>query len=153
MKRPEWNLEWNEGMSAGAPDVDANHQRFIALIRELDRSSTERTNAAEIHNRLRHVIDLTERHFEQEEKFLQEWRYSNADVHASSHKLVLKILKRIRDSFIPCGHEAGWPEAALKIKNLLVSHILAEDMQCELFQFSKRERSSSKEKLEWHHPH
>ena len=149
MKKPEWN----EGMSAGIPEIDANHQRFIALICELDRSNTERTKATEIHKRLQHVIDHTERHFEQEEELFQEWRYPDADVHASSHKLVLKILKRIRDSFIPYGHEAGWPEAALKIRNLLVSHILAEDMQCELFQFSKRERSSSKEKLEWRHPH
>lgn len=153
MKRSERILEWTEGMSAGTPEVDANHQRLIALISELDPSNTKRTNAAELHKRLQHVIDHTERHFEREEKFLREWRYSNADVHASSHKLVLKILKRIRDSFIPCGHEAGWPEAALKIKNLLVSHILAEDMQCELFQFSKRERSSSKENQEWRHPH
>lgn len=140
-------------MRAGIPEVDANHQRFIALIRELDRFNTEVTKTAEIHKRLQHVIDHTERHFEQEEKFFQEWRYPDADVHASSHKLVLKILKRIRDSLIPCGLEAEWPEAALKIKNLLVSHLLAEDMQCELFQIGKHERSSSKENQEWRHPH
>ena len=78
MKNPRWNLEWNEGMSAGIPEVGANHQRFIALISELDRSITERMKAAEIHKQLQLVIDDTERHFEQEEKFFQEWRYANA---------------------------------------------------------------------------
>jgi hemerythrin-like metal-binding protein len=150
MKNPEWNLEWNKGMGAGIPEIDANHQRLIALIYELDRSNTEKTKATEIHKRLQHVIDDTKRHFELEEKFFQEWRYPDADVHASSHKLVLKILRRIQDSASPCGIEAGWPDAALKIKNLLVSHILAEDMQCELFQISRFERPSPKEKQEWH---
>jgi hemerythrin-like metal-binding protein len=153
MTKPKWDLDWNEGMSVGIPEIDANHQRFIALINELDRSHSERIKTTEIHKRLQLVIDDTKLHFENEEKFFQEWRYPNADVHASSHKLVLKILKRIQDSFMPFGPEAEWPDAALKIQNILISHILAEDMQCELFQISKYERSPSKEKLEWHRPH
>lgn len=153
MKKPKWNLEWREGISVGIPEIDASHRRFISLINELSRSIAESAKPAEIHMRLQLVIDGTERHFEQEERFFQEWRYPNADVHASSHKLVLRILKRIRDSFIPQAPEAEWPNAALRIKNILVSHVLAEDMQCELFQTGKYERSSSKEKQEWHRPH
>jgi hemerythrin-like metal-binding protein len=129
MKKPKWNLEWNEGMSVGIPEIDADHQRFISLLNELNRSITERRKATEIHKRLQHVIDDTERHFEQEEKFFQEWRYPNAGVHAGIHKQVLNTLKNIQDSFIPYGIEAEWLDAALKIKNILISHILVEDMQ------------------------
>jgi hemerythrin-like metal-binding protein len=129
MKKPKWNLEWNEGMSVGIPEIDADHQRFISLLNELNRSITERMKATEIHKRLQHVIDDTERHFEQEEKFFQEWRYPNAGVHADIHKQVLNTLKNIQDSFIPYGLEAEWLDAALKIKNILISHILVEDMQ------------------------
>ena len=129
MKKPKWNLEWNEGMSVGIPEIDADHQRFISLLNELNRSITERMKATEIHKRLQHVIDDTERHFEQEEKFFQKWRYPNAELHAGSHKQVLNTLKKIQDSFIPYGLEAEWLDAALKIKNILISHILVEDMQ------------------------
>jgi hemerythrin-like metal-binding protein len=153
MKKPRCNLEWNEGMSVGIPEIDADHQRFFSLVNELNHSITERMKASEIHKRLQLVIDDTERHFEHEEKIFQEWRYLNAKVHASSHKLVLKILKNIQNSFIPYGLEAEWMNVALKIKNILLSHIIAEDMQCKIFQPNKFERSSSKEKLEWHHPH
>jgi hemerythrin len=153
MKKAKWNLEWNEGMSVGIREIDADHQRFFSLLNELNRSITERMKSAEIQQRLQLVIDDTERHFEQEEKFLQEWRYPNAKVHASSHKLVLKILKNIQNSFIPYGLEAEWLDVALKIKNILLSHIIAEDMQCKSFQVSKYEGSSSKEIQEWHHPH
>jgi hemerythrin-like metal-binding protein len=129
MKKPKWNLEWNEGMSVGIPEIDADHQRFISLINELNRSITERMKATEIHKRLQHVIDDTERHFEQEENFFQKGRYPNAGVHAGIHKQVLNTLKNIQDSFIPYGLEAEWLDAALKIKNILISHILTEDMQ------------------------
>jgi hemerythrin-like metal-binding protein len=153
MKKPKWNLEWNEGMSVGIPEIDADHQRFFSLINELNCSITDRMKASEIHRRLQLVIDDTERHFEQEEKFFQEWRYPNADVHTSSHKLVLKMLKNIQNSFIPYSLEAEWLNVALKIKNILLSHIIAEDMQCKFFQISMYERSPSKEIQEWHHPH
>lgn len=153
MNKPKWNLEWNEGMRVGIPEIDANHQRFFSLINELNRSITERMKATEIHKRLQLVIDDAERHFEQEEKFFQEWRHPDAKVHASSHKLVLKILKNIQNSFTPYGLEAEWLDVALKIKNLLLSHIIAEDMQCRFFPISKYEKSTSKEKQEWHHPH
>jgi len=129
MKKPRWNLEWNEGMSVGIPEIDSNQRCFFSLINELNRSITERMKAAEIHMRLQLVIDDTERHFEQEENFFQEWRYPNAGVHADIHKQVLNTLKNIQDSFIPYGLEAEWLDAALKIKNILISHILVEDMQ------------------------
>jgi hemerythrin-like metal-binding protein len=153
MKKQKWNLEWNEGMSVGIREIDADHQRFFSLINELNRSIAERMKATEIHKRLQLVIDDTERHFEQEEKFFQEWRYPNAKVHASSHKLVLRILKNIQNSFIPYGLEAEWLDVALKIKNILISHIIAEDMQYKFPRIIKYKRSSTKEKQEWHHPH
>ena len=134
MKKPNLNLEWNEGMSAGIPAICTDHQRFVSLINELNRSLNEEMKATEIHKRLQLVIDDTERHFKKEEMFFQEWRYPNAEVHASSHKLVLKMLKNIQNSFIPFSPEADWPDAALKIKNILLSHIIVEDMQCKFFQ-------------------
>jgi hemerythrin len=153
MKKPISNLELSQGICVISPEFAADHQRFIALVNGLIHSISGNMNATEIHTRLQFVIDDTERHFDQEEKFFLEWRYPDAKVHASSHKLVLKILRNIQSSFISHGLEADWPDMALKIKNILLSHIIAEDMQCTFFQISKFEKSSSKENQEWYHPH
>jgi hemerythrin-like metal-binding protein len=85
--------------------------------------------ATEIKRRLQHVIEDANQHFEQEEKFFREWGYPNAESHASSHNNVRNTLKKIQDSFIPYGLEAEWLDAALIIKQILISHILTEDMQ------------------------
>jgi hemerythrin len=129
MKKPKWNLEWNEGMSVAIPEIDEDHKRFISLIDDLNRSIAERMKATEIKKRLLLIIEDTERHFEQEEKFLREHLYPNAEGHARSHNHVLNSLKNIQDSFMPYGLEAEWLDAALIIKNILISHILTEDMQ------------------------
>jgi len=129
MKKPIWNLEWNDEMSVGIPKIDEDHKRFILLIDELNRSIAERMKATEIKKRLFLIIEDTERHFEQEESFLRELRYPEAEGHARSHNQILNSLKNIQRSFIPYGLEAEWLDAALIIKKILISHILTEDRQ------------------------
>ena len=129
MKKPKWSLEWNEGMSVGIPEIDDDHKRFISLIDDLNRSIAERMKASEIRKRLFLIIEDTNRHFWQEERFLRELQYPNAEGHARSHQNVRDTLKRIQDAFIPYGLEAEWLDAALIIKQILISHIVNEDMQ------------------------
>jgi hemerythrin-like metal-binding protein len=128
MKKTKWNLEWNDGMSVGIPEIDEDHKRFISLIDELNHSITKRMKTTEIKRRLQHVIEDSNRHFEQEEKFFQERKYPNAEGHVRSHNNVRNMLKNIQDSFMPYGLGAEWLDAALVIKQILISHILAEDM-------------------------
>ena len=129
MKKPKWNLEWDDGMSVGIPEIDEDHKRFISLIDELNLAITERMRAAEINRRLLHVIEDTNQHFEREENFFRERQYPNAEGHARSHNNVRNTLKKIQDSFMPYGLEAEWLDAALMIKQILINHILNEDMQ------------------------
>jgi len=72
MKNQKWNLEWNDGMSVGIPEIDADHKRFISLVDELNISITERMKASEIKKRLQHVIRDANRQFQQKKKIFQE---------------------------------------------------------------------------------
>jgi hemerythrin-like metal-binding protein len=129
MKKPKWGLEWSDEMSVGIPEIDEDHKRFISLIDELNHSITERMKATEIKKRLQHVIEDANQHFRQEEKFFRERLYPNAEGHARSHNNIRNTLKQIEDSFIPYGLEAEWLDAALIIKQILINHIITEDMQ------------------------
>jgi len=129
MKNQKWNLEWNDGMSVGIPEIDADHKRFISLVDELNISITERMKASEIKKRLQHVIRDANRHFEQEEKLFQERQYPNAEGHLRSHNNIRNMLNKVQDSFLPYGLEAEWLDAAQVIKQMLISHLLTEDMQ------------------------
>jgi len=39
------------------------------------------------------------------------------------------MLNKVQDSFLPYGLEAEWLDAAQVIKQMLISHLLTEDMQ------------------------
>jgi len=129
MKKPKWNLEWDEGMSVGIPEIDEDHKRFISSIDEINRSISERMNAIEIKKRLQLIVEDVERHFLQEEKFFQKLRYPNAEGHARLHNQILNNLKNIQQSFMPYGLDAEWLDATLAIKNILINHFISEDMQ------------------------
>jgi hypothetical protein len=43
------------------------------------------------------------------------------------------MLKNVQDSFLPYGLDAEWMDAAQAIKQILISHLLTEDMQYAIY--------------------
>ena len=125
MKRPTWQITWNDEMSVGIREIDEDHKQFLLLINELNRSITDRKDPADIKEKLQLIIDDAERHFTHEERLFNEWQYPDIDGHASAHAQALKALQ----TFMPYGHDSGWINAGLKIKTIPIDHILKEDMK------------------------
>jgi hemerythrin len=86
MKRPTWQLQWDEGMSVGIPEIDEDHKQFLLLINELNRSITEGRKQAEIKQRLKFIVDDAARHFQREEKLFHEMQFPDAAGHALVHE-------------------------------------------------------------------
>jgi hemerythrin-like metal-binding protein len=139
MKRPTWQLQWDDGMSVGIPEIDEDHKRFLVLINELNRSITEGRKQTEIKERLVFIVEDAARHFQREEELFQEMQYPDAKSHALVHAQALQALKRIQDSFIPYGLDTEWVDAGLFIKSILLSHIFTEDMKYAVYFKSKSE--------------
>lgn len=129
MRRPTWTIAWNEGMSVGVPEIDEDHKHFILLINEFNRSITDRRDSEEIKTRLQNITSDAARHFAHEEKLLKEWQYPDIDIHARIHLYILKELQAVKEQFAPYGLDSGWVDAGLRIKGLLLDHIITEDMK------------------------
>jgi hemerythrin len=129
MRRPTWQLEWNDEMSVGIPEIDEEHKKFITLINDLNRSITEGRKQTEIKERLKFIVDDAAQHFAHEEKLFREREYPDAASHALTHTEALKALKKIQQAFIPHGLDSEWVDAGLFIKSILINHILTEDMK------------------------
>lgn len=124
-------------MSVGIPEIDDDHRQFISLISELNRSVTERMPLLEIRKRLQLLVDDAKRHFEHEERLFREWRYPDGENHALVHTQALNELRRIQEAFIPYTFVAEWFDAVLRIRDMMVNHILIEDMKYAEFCRSK----------------
>jgi hemerythrin len=129
MNTRTWKLQWNEGMSVGIPEIDADHKRFIFLVDELNRSIVDRMEPEEIKIRLQVIMDDAERHFAHEEKLFKEWKYPDAEEHAEKHANALRALQALHDRFVNYGLSAEWIDVGLEVKNILINHLLTEDMK------------------------
>lgn len=129
MRRPTWNAVWQDEMSVGIPEIDEDHKHFFRLINELNRSITARLDPVDIRDSLQIIVDDAERHFNLEEKLFLEWGYPDADGHAKIHSSILHALKDLMAKFVPYGFDSGWLDAGLKIRDILMGHIMTEDMK------------------------
>ena len=129
MKPHAWKIEWNEGMSVGIPEVDADHKRLVTLIEDLNRAIVDRLELDQIKQRLQAILDDTVEHFSREEKLLRECRYPDVEYHARKHADVLKALLAIQERFIVYGLQSEWIGTGLEVKNILIDHLLTEDMK------------------------
>ena len=136
MKRPTWQILWNDEMCVGIPEVDEDHRRFISLIHEFNRSITERMESGEIKKRLQFIVDNAERHFAHEEKLFKEWQYPDTNAHALLHAQELQALKSMMNDFIPYSHDSGWINEGLKIKSILMNHIKSDMKYADFYRTS-----------------
>lgn len=124
-----WKMEWNAGMSVGIPEIDHDHKRFIFLVNDLNRSIVARWSLSGIKQRLQFIIEDAEQHFSHEEMLLLEWKYPDLESHAMRHEQIMQELHSVRENSISYGLELEWIEVGLKIKGILIDHIVIDDMK------------------------
>jgi hemerythrin-like metal-binding protein len=144
MRRPTLQLTWNEGMSVGISEIDEDHQRFILLINKLNCSITTGKTPSEIKQIMQLIIDDAVHHFANEEVLISKWQYPDAEAHADIHVEVVRALEELQKQFIPYGNDSDWMDAGMKIKNILVDHIMKEDMKFADF-YSNAERTINRD--------
>ena len=124
-----WCLVWTDDLSVGIPAIDAEHQHFIMLVNELNRAIISRMGIGEINKCMSAILDDAAAHFSHEEALFQEWRYPQTAEHAQIHAQITLALHDIMGRFESGGTEYEWIEAGLQVKQVLIEHLLAEDMK------------------------
>lgn len=124
-----WRLIWSEELSVCIPEIDAEHQNFIRLVNELNEAIIERKQVEEIKQCMQSLLEDAALHFAHEEKLFKEWKFPQAEEHARKHAQILQALGEIMNNFRQDRVEYEWIEAGLTIKQVLIEHILLEDMK------------------------
>ncbi len=129
MQQHIWKIEWDDSLSVGIPEIDADHKQFIVLVNRLNKAIIDRMELSEIKNRLQSILEDAVRHFEHEEGLFRQWNYHDVDAHARKHAEIVSTLRTIMgrvgsDTLMP-----QWIEVGLEIKDTLITHISTEDMK------------------------
>ena len=129
MSEDVWQLVWDDSLSLGIPEIDEDHRRFISLIDDLNHAIISRQEKPAIERALNLVIADAQSHFEHEESLLARHGYPEVNHHAALHAELTLQLLGVMDAFNSSELSYGWIENALRIKKLVVDHLLDEDMK------------------------
>lgn len=81
-------LQWTEALALGLPEMDHTHEEFVQLLAAVQASA-----APELLTAWGRLIDHTEAHFGQEDRWMVATGFSSANCHATQHKVVLQVMR------------------------------------------------------------
>ena len=138
MEKDDWEVGWSNFLRVDVPEMDEEHRQFILRVNELNRAILESEDKAAVARALEMMLRDAEHHFAHEEEILARWDYPNAAEHAAKHaELQAQFEKAMRD-FATADISFVWALKGLRVKQLLVEHLLKEDMKYRDYMRGKR---------------
>lgn len=129
MDKSEWEIAWSNFLSVGVAEMDDEHRQFIARVNELNRAIVEIEDKATVARAMDLMLMEAARHFTHEEQLLARWKYPETAAHAAKHAELTAQFDRAVKEFAGTDISFVWALKGLHIKQLLVGHLLNEDMK------------------------
>jgi hemerythrin len=148
MKEREWEIRWSDTLNVDVPEIDEEHRQFVARVNEVNKAIVERKEKATLERLLDLMLMEATHHFWHEEQLLSKWKYPDRAVHAAKHAQLTVQFESVMKEFEQAGVSFAWALKGLYIKQLLVDHLLKEDMKFRDFLRQKRGPNRSQDRSE-----
>lgn len=129
MNNCEWEIRWSDSLSVGVPEIDQEHRQFVARVNELNKAIVECRDKPTVERLLDLMLMEATHHFWHEQRLLAQWNYPQRSAHATKHAQLTAQIERIMKEFEQADVSFTWALKGLHIKQLLVDHLLQEDMK------------------------
>jgi hemerythrin len=124
-------IEWDDSYRVGFEEIDAQHQRWVQMINNLD-NALSRGDLDQLkrvkHESLDSMIDYARFHFTFEEQFMAKMRYPALEAHKAAHAQLIKTLLQIQAD-IRRGYQPLNTQLMSIMMHWLTEHILNVDKQ------------------------
>ncbi len=129
MEKSEWEIAWSDCLSVGVAEMDEEHRQFISRVNDLNKSIIGSEDKATVERMMDLMLMEATHHFRHEQELLARWKYSDTAAHTTTHAQLAaqfaRVMKEIEESDI----SFVWALKGLRLKQLLVEHLLKEDMK------------------------
>jgi hemerythrin-like metal-binding protein len=151
MKEREWEIRWSDTLSVDVPEIDEEHRQFVARVNELNKAIVECEDKAIIERLLDLMLMEATHHFWHEEQLLVKWKYPDRAVHAAKHAQITAQFGRVMKEFEQADFSFTWALKGLYIKQVLVDHLLKEDMKYRDFLRVQKDSNPSQDRSQHTH--
>lgn len=124
-----WRIDWTDALSVGIPEVDDEHRHFLDLTNAFNTAVRERAEITRIRALMEDILRGMHTHFAHEEQWLAEHGYPEREQHALMHRNIVETLEQRLAALGESSHEPEWIQVGLDARDLLVRHMLEEDLK------------------------
>ena len=122
-------MAWNDKLSVGIAEIDADHKELIGLIYKLYDEILIGHGKDDLESILDRLVDYTQYHFEHERELFARTAYADADVHEAEHAKMVAWVLKAQAEFTASTLTAPSLEVMTYLKDWLFEHILVTDRQ------------------------
>lgn len=81
-------LQWSDSLALDLPFMDETHQEFVNLLAIVVQAAD-----ADLPGAWQTLIDHTDAHFEREDHWMMDTRFSSSNCHSMQHKVILQVMR------------------------------------------------------------
>jgi hemerythrin len=150
LEKPEWEIAWSDFLSVGVPEMDDEHRQFISRVNELNRAIIDSEGKAAVQRRMNLMLAQATEHFAHEEELLGKVKFPLAADHSVRHLELTAQFGRVMKEFEQTDVSYIWALKGLHLSQLLIEHLLKEDMQYRDFIRGREDPTLTAKKSRWH---
>lgn len=92
-------MTWSDHLSVGVSELDAQHQKLVAMINQLHEAMTKGQGAEVLKPILGGLIQYTASHFATEERYMQRFNYPDYAKHKEEHDALTWKVKDLKERY------------------------------------------------------
>ena len=116
-------------MSVGIASIDAEHKKLVAMLNELFDGVSAGKGREALGRVLDQLVDYTQVHFGNEERFFAQYGYPESAPHKKEHEDLAKQVLDVQRKYNSGASSALSMEVMSFLKNWLIKHIQGSDMK------------------------
>lgn len=119
-------ITWNNALSTGISEQDAQHKKLIDLINQLNEAMQAGKGNDAMGKVLTELVNYTVYHFGYEEKLMAQYKYEDTPAHKAEHVKLVQSVGDFKKKF-DSGSAAVSVEIMNFLRDWLTNHIMKTD--------------------------
>ncbi|MEW6263187.1 MAG: bacteriohemerythrin [Thermodesulfobacteriota bacterium] len=119
-------IDWSGNLSVKVAEIDQQHQKLVAMINEIHEAMKQGRGKNVLGPIINELVNYTKTHFTTEEKYFDQFKYPQADIHKAKHKEFVKKVSEFKAGFDK-GSLSLTVEVMNFLKDWLSGHIAGDD--------------------------
>lgn len=121
------NIEWDEKLTFGVPDIDDDHRELVDCYNRLFRTIFTGHDAGAARTAFEAFVARTEDHFHREEVLMERVGYPDLAAHQAEHQSLLVSARLLQERLLASGSLPVTCHRFAFLRSWLLNHIIGTD--------------------------